>query len=429
MSIKNQSELKIIKNNGYKYIYIYYKHKGTILRANTKFKYQKSYCTADFLFNSKYPNFINDNLEIEKLKNKVDEYIRLKLSSNQKVNQKELNDWIKGDAKKTLFGTYNFPSKASTPVKKSTTFIDQYKSFYDYKKKELNNRPSSKDYLSLQNALLDWETKNKKTLTFDSVNSMDFMVDFRLFLCEGRTEEKYLTTGGLNDNTIHKRFSCLKTFMKWIECEEIFTFKPSVKYFRVDKYENDVIALNKTDIQLLLDVKTTSEVHQRIIDLFVFNCFAGLRFSDLMQLNKANFVKDEDGDYAIEQENQKTKFKVIIPLQKHALIILEKYKFDLPKFSSQYFNRELKKVLEEYELFADPIIKKRRSFNDVKDFLTIKRKQISSHTCRRTFITLAMNSKVPLTNIMAASGHKKLQTLKKYTKIDQDKKAFKAIDL
>lgn len=65
----------------------------------------------------------------------------------------------------------------------------------------------------------------------------------------------------------------------------------------------------------------------------------------------------------------------------------------------------------------------------MKKILTIKRKQISSHTCRRTFITLAMNSKVPLTNIMVASGHKKLQTLNKYTKIDQNKKAFKAIDL
>ena len=109
--------------------------------------------------------------------------------------------------------------------------------------------------------------------------------------------------------------------------------------------------------------------------------------------------------------------------------ILEKYNFELPVFSSQYFNKEIKKLLEKYELFDDPIIKKRRSFNEIKDFLTTKRKLISSHTCRRTFITLAMNSKIPLTNIMAASGHKKLQTLKKYTKIDQDKKAFKAIDL
>jgi len=444
MVIKDQSELKVVKNNGYEYIYVYFKQKGIILRINTKFRYQKSYCTKELLFNAKFPEYESCNRKIKVLKKKVDDYIKHVTEHSfldRKVNQKELNDWVTGKAEKTIFDTYLFPSNIlSQPKQKS--FMDYFEEFYIYKRKELNNRPSSKDYLSLQNALMDWEKMYSKTLTFTKVNSLDFMVDFRLFLSEKRNVKYYKrndntifkvniykTKGGLNDNTIHKRFSGLKTFMKWIEEKEIFTFKVSVHNFKAPKYENDIIALNKSEIQLLLDLKTKSDAHQRIIDLFIFNCFCGLRYGDLIKLNKFNYRIDEDGDYYIEQENKKTDNTVNIPIQSTALKILEKYDFNLPKFSSQYFNRELKSIFEVYDLFGEPVLKKRRSLKTRKDFETIKRKQISSHTCRRTFVTLAMNANVPNINIMSASGHTRLQTLKKYGKVSQNKAAFKAIDL
>ena len=149
----------------------------------------------------------------------------------------------------------------------------------------------------------------------------------------------------------------------------------------------------------------------------------------MIKLKPANYIKDEDGDYYIMQENHKTEFKVQISLQQTSLNILKKYDFKLPTFCSQYFNRELKLILKHYELFGDIVTKKRRSLKENKDFDIKRRDLISSHTCRRTFITLAVNSNVPLNNIMAASGHTKLQTVKKYLKLSQNKKAFLAIDL
>ncbi|MEI7422216.1 MAG: tyrosine-type recombinase/integrase [Prolixibacteraceae bacterium] len=449
MVIKDQSELKVVKNNGYEYIYVYFKHKGKILRFNTKYKYQKSYFTKELLFNSKFPEFESCNRKIITLKKKVDDYIKYVFQrnlANYQINQKELNDWVDGNAEKTLFGTYTFPNVSAPQPRKDKSLIDYYGEFYIFKQKELNNKPSVKDYVSLQNALLDWEKAHSKILTFSAINSLDFMVDFRHFLSETRKVKYYKTKGGLddnkiykvnifktkgglNDNTIHKRIASLKTFMKWIEEKEIFTFKAAVLNFKSPKYENDIIALNKADIQILMEVKTTCNAHQKIIDLFIFNCFCGLRYSDLSKLNQFNFIKDEEGDYAIVQENKKTEFRVNIPIQETALKILEKYNFTLPKFSAQYFNRELKEVLKKYDVFGEPVMKKRRSLKTNKDFETIRRKLISSHTCRRTFVTLAMNANVPNLNIMSASGHTRLQTLKKYGQITQNKVAFKAIDL
>ncbi|MCY1719247.1 tyrosine-type recombinase/integrase [Prolixibacteraceae bacterium Z1-6] len=429
MIVKSHSELKVFENNGYKYIYVYYKQKGVILRYNTKYIYQKSYCTTENLFNSKYPDYKKCNENILELKRKVNEYITYKQGFIlHKLNQKELNDWVTEKATKGVLGHYNFPSETKV-VDKKKKLLDYYDDFYEFKKKELNNRPSYKDYLSLYNALKDWEKMYNKSLVFRDINSEEFMVDFCHFLSESRNPDIYLTGGGLNDNTIHKRISSLKTFLNWVEQKDYFLFKRSVTKFKVAKYDNDIIALDKADLQTLLDLNVKNDNHQKLIDLFVFNCFCGLRFSDLVRLKPIHFKQDEDGDYYVLQENKKTNITVNIPLQKTALSILQKYDFKLPKFSSQHFNREFKNVLEEYELFEEPIIKKRRVLKQNMDYESIRRKHISSHTCRRTFITLALNANVPTPNIMAASGHKKLQTLKKYGKISQNKNAFRGMEL
>ena len=109
--------------------------------------------------------------------------------------------------------------------------------------------------------------------------------------------------------------------------------------------------------------------------------------------------------------------------------ILEKYNFELPKFSNQYFNRELPKIFKHYKLFSEIVTKKRRSNKDNQDVDYLKRDCISSHTCRRTFITLAISGNVPINTIMLASGHKKIQTLQSYSKKQSNREAFKAIDL
>ena len=429
MIVKSHSELKVFENNGYKYIYVYYKQKGVILRYNTKYRFQKSYCTTENLFNTKYLDYKNCNEKILQIKRKVDAYITYKQGFIlHKLNQKELNDWVKGKITINSIGMYNFPSE-NKAINKKKTVLDYFLDFYEFKKKELNNRPSYKDYLSLYNALMDWEKMYNKALVFSNIDTEEFMVDFCHFLSEPRNPEIYKTSGGLNDNTIHKRISSMKTFFIWVEKKEYYIFKRSVTKFKVSKYDNDIIALDKADLQTLLDLKVENEKHQRLIDLFVFNCFCGLRYSDLVNLKPLNIKQDKDGDYYLLQENKKTDITVNIPIQKTALNILEKYNFKLPKFSSQHFNRELKNILEEYDLFSEPIKKKRRVLKEKMDYESIKRKHISSHTCRRTFITLALNANIPIPNIMAASGHKKIQTLMKYGEVSQDKSAFRGMEL
>lgn len=420
-TMKTESVLKVFKSGEYDYIYIYYKLDSKLIRINTGNKFIKSHMRSDLYFKKGVTDFEKLNDDTKELKSKVDSYIRAKLQlPKPSVNQKECQSFINGEYTSQT-------DTANSQVVEVKTVNDYYKDFYSFKQKELNHKPSVKDYQTLQNALIDYQINKKEVLTFDTLNMIDFMIDFRAFLSD--THAAGTTKGGLNDNTINKRFSCLKTFMRYIESRELYTFKRASYDFKTAKYDNDIIALSKVEIQQIIDIKTDNEAWQQIIDLFVFNCFCGLRYSDLIKLKRANYIQDEDGDYFIVQENKKTGIKVQIDLQKTSLAILKKYDFKLPVVCSQYFNRKIKDILEKFELLGELVTKKRRSLKENKDFETVKRDLISSHTGRRTFITLCVSENVPLNSIMLASGHTKLATVKKYMKLQPNKKAFSAIDL
>jgi integrase len=145
-------------------------------------------------------------------------------------------------------------------------------------------------------------------------------------------------------------------------------------------------------------------------------------------MDKGEFIKDSDGDYTYLKVNEKTNSKIEVIILKTSLRILQKYDFQLPKYTNQYFNRELKNILTHYNLFKQ-VVKKTEMKNGqivIKEFL--KRDLISSHTCRRTFITNCVTSNIGLNTIQAATGHTQLQTLSKYVKRIANKEQLQRID-
>ena len=153
----------------------------------------------------------------------------------------------------------------------------------------------------------------------------------------------------------------------------------------------------------------------------------GVRTSDLKRMDKGDFIQDEDKDYAYTSINQKTGIAVTIPITEIPLSILKKYDFDPPKYTGQYFNRELQIILKHYKLFETDVIVRRKVLKENKDCKVLKRTVISTHTCRKSFITNCISSSIPLNVIMKASGHKQLKTLQSYVQNTSDKEQFKKL--
>ena len=201
-----------------------------------------------------------------------------------------------------------------------------------------------------------------------------------------------------------------------MEKKKYFQFDPDLFVYRVKRFQSDYVVLSKSEIDQLLNLNITNPTWQRIIDLFVCNCYMSLRYSDLHNFEMGELYQDDDGDYIYKKINQKTKSEINIVILPISLEILKKYDFILPKYSDQYFNRELKKILKHYDLFNETI--KKNDLRNNKNVITIHKKRdlISSHTCRRSFISNAVSSGVGLDAIMATTGHQEIATLNKYVK-------------
>lgn len=305
--MNTQSRLITLKAGGYEYIYIYFKFKKKLIRINTKNRVDDKCMRTDLLYTKDMKNYKVLNDRILLLKRKVDEYITYRI--NYGWFYISIEDCLKYvNSGSTDMRSYVTNNPVVVEVKeaeiKPLSVNDYLSQFYQFKKDELNNRASYKDYLSLVNALTDYQSFYKMELTFENMNTPDFMVKFRNFLSLERGEG-FLTDGGLNDNTINKRISGLKGFFTWCEIREYYTFKKIVHAFKTAKYDNNIIVLSKEEITLLTELELMPPSWERIIAVFVCNCFMGLRFGDLVTLKKSEFIKNDDGDWTLKKKIRK----------------------------------------------------------------------------------------------------------------------------
>ena len=79
----------------------------------------------------------------------------------------------------------------------------------------------------------------------------------------------------------------------------------------------------------------------RVRDLFIFSCYSGLAYSDLMDFNLEK-IEEEDGEKYMFGHRKKTGEEYVVLILPKALQILEKYNYKLPKYSNQQYNHRLK---------------------------------------------------------------------------------------
>lgn len=414
-----KTRIALTRIRQYQYIYIYYKQENQTIRINTKIQAKKSELTKEGYFKRAADNSLENNARIALIREKVEEYIKEQIKSSKPLNQAECYNYLETASQKSKEKPVN-PTPAPEPDK--INFLTYYDKFVREREREINfTYGTGKMYSNLKTALLEYEkhlNALRKPFTFDYFNDKSTIIEFKGLLA---TERK------LCDNTIAKRLITLRTYLRWIEEGNIFQFNSTIYRVRQNKYQKEIIALSRAELEQIINIKTTNEAWQRVIDVFVCNCFLGLRVSDLMTLDRGEFKKDNDGDFYYIKENIKTGITVNIPITEIPLRILQKYNFSLPTYASQYFNRELQKILKHYKLFEYPVTHIRKVQKESHNSTVLMREVITSHTCRKTFITLAVSNNIPLNVIMKASGHRQINTLTSYVQLVADKNEFKKL--
>ena len=156
---------------------------------------------------------------------------------------------------------------------------------------------------------------------------------------------------------------------------------------------------------------------ERVRDLFVFGCATGMRISNYSIVQK----KDIQNGFIKVRDVKNPDKSLEVPLNDFSAYILKKYDYKLPVITTQKFNDYIKEVFEEIG-YTEDIKNSIKVGKDIIEEISPLDDRISSHTARRSFITILKNNKIPDKVIMGYTGHKSLEVFNKYYKPNNDDK-------
>jgi len=279
-------------------------------------------------------------------------------------------------------------------------FLEAYELFLSAYKIS-RSEATVKKYKTIQSHLEGFAKEFNANLTFEMVN-----IDF-----QERLVAYLIHTAKLTNNTIAKHIKFLKTFLLWAT-ERGYNTKLDFKKFKQKEEHVDIITLTQDELMTLhyMDLSSKPKL-ERVRDVFCFGCFTGQRFSDIAALHPSHIKGD-----TWELHTQKTKEKILVPLNDFAIEILDRYAaygLKLPSISNQKTNDYLKE-LGKLAGIIDPITHTRYQGTRKLQRTEPKHEFLGTHTARRTFITLSLEKGMRPEIVMRISGHKNYRTFQKY---------------
>ncbi|OCK50682.1 integrase [Chryseobacterium sp. CBo1] len=291
-------------------------------------------------------------------------------------------------------------------------FFRIYQEFLDEKENDYTGNSISnstlKRYKCNKNLLEDFESNCKVKITLGKFD--DKLYNRFLKYC---IEEKKHSA-----NTLHRNVGLLKTFLLWALNKKYTYNNNFIAFKKPAKFTTDEIALNYEQVELIYNYDFSENKRlERVRDLFVFGCTTGMRFGNYSTISRS----DVDGNF-IRVIDLKSKSKnLAIPLNSISKSILEKYDYNLPNITNQKMNEYIKEVFKKLE-FTDEIKKTMKYGDELIDQKAEFWTRISSHTARRSFITIMKNKRVPDKVIMSYTGHTSLEVFNAYYRPSEDDK-------
>lgn len=224
----------------------------------------------------------------------------------------------------------------------------------------------------------------------------------------------FLQTAGKSKNSISLILSKLKAVLKFAFLEGFCFWNGSG--IKTPTELTTKIYLSIAELRKLRQTKVT-ESQERVLDAFIIQCFTGLRYETLQQFLEypVAFIKEYEGSSYIDITSDKTGEQSIIPIGETVREILNKNHQKSLNFSEEYTNRILKVIAKKSELTNLIATQITKGGQKVKQF-TSKSNLITTHTARRTFISLAKQSDISDREIQGVTGHKTETQLNTYNR-------------
>lgn len=279
-------------------------------------------------------------------------------------------------------------------LKNALTTQENNSSFISFFRQEVMNSSlkdsTKRNHLSILILLQEF----KKDIVFSDL-TFEFISSF----------EYFLQLKGYHINTIAKHMKHLKRHVNIaINKEYIEIQKYAFRKYKIKTIENKHTHLVPEELERLENLILSDRYVklQKSLDAFLFCCYAGMRYSDFINLSSENIVDINQETWLI-YKSVKTGTEVRLPLyllfSGKGIAILNKYRDNLEDF---------------FHL--------RDNSNVNKDLIIITRlaglsKRISFHTARHTNATLLIYNGINITTVQKLLGHKSVKTTQVYTNV------------
>ena len=165
---------------------------------------------------------------------------------------------------------------------------------------------------------------------------------------------------------------------------------------KISAAEKDQSYLEYSEIRQIKNCIITNDRLDKVRDVFLFLCFTGLEWADLIHLNKNDVQKNQDGQYFIRKPRIKTGIEYLSILHEDAVKLWDFYDGQLPLVSPQKFNMYLKELAE----------------------IAGIEKKVTSLTARHTYACYLLNYKqVSIETVAKMLGHKTTNQTRRYAKM------------
>ncbi|MDD7274012.1 MAG: tyrosine-type recombinase/integrase [Prevotellaceae bacterium] len=263
----------------------------------------------------------------------------------------------------------------------------------DIKKESLSS------YHSTRNRLQEFIQKRYKAsdLAFSQLTE-NFIYEFRQY---------YLGVCGFQESSFFAVASHLKTVCKLAYREGIADtlLFDKAHIERGDKKVPKALDKEALDGLKALQFGDLEEEMETARDTFLFACYTGAAYCDLMELNKSHLVRDDEGSLWLKFNRQKTGVLCRIKLLPEAIRLMEK------------FNSGERETLLPYMKY--------KNYQTCLKALRLRAGisfPFTTHTARHTFATLiTLEQGVPIETVSKMLGHSNVSMTERYAKVTPQK--------
>ena len=317
------------------------------------------------------PSQWSDNLKAV-VRHKDSDILNEKLDSFKKRGQMVVSKMLK----EGITDLSVIPSLFNGEEDKSQTFID-------YCKTRRNERKVCEHTKKRYDVFIRFLESWGKVVSFQDCNVSNI-----------RSMDEYLHKQGKVQSTIYDYHKYLKLFINDAIVDGLMEQNPyKFLSFHVGKGEKKYVdCITEEQFDAIKGLHFYTPHLQKARDLFLFQCYTGLAYSDLMSFDYSN-CEEINGKWFYHAKRTKTDTDFVFQLLTPAVELLKTYEFKIPRISNQRYNDYLKVIGQ-----------------------MIGVDSLHSHMGRATAATLFLSKGMPINIVARVLGHTTLRQTTRYAR-------------